>query len=236
MQAGVVLVAQVAAEPEEGAVVDGRHVEAAGSIQPRPWRRGGVRIRIQGRWQMQTINLTSHFLIAMPGMADPNFSRSLTFICEHNERGALGLVVNRPTDVTLGTLFRQVEIELDNEPLSSQPVFFGGPVQLEHGFVLHRPLGEWRSTLPVGEIGLTTSRDILEAMARGEGPRERLVALGYAGWAPGQLEDEIKRNGWLTVSANPDVVFRVPPEGRYKAALDALGISSVNLSEEAGHA
>jgi putative transcriptional regulator len=165
---------------------------------------------------MHTINLTSHFLIAMPGMADPNFSRSLTFICEHNERGALGLVVNRPTDVTLGTLFRQV--------------------QLEHGFVLHRPLGEWRSTLPVGDVGLTTSRDILQAMARGEGPRDRLVALGYAGWAPGQLEDEIRRNGWLTVAAEIDVIFHVPPEGRYDAALGALGITTANLSDVAGHA
>lgn len=185
---------------------------------------------------MQTINLTRHFLIAMPGMADPNFSRSLTFICEHNERGALGLVVNRPTDVTLGALFRQVEIELADEPLAAQPVFFGGPVQLEHGFVLHRPVGEWRSTLPVGDIGLTTSRDILEAMARGEGPGDRLVALGYAGWAPGQLEDEIKRNGWLTVPADTDVIFNVAPEGRYDAALGALGVTTMNLSDEAGHA
>jgi len=186
---------------------------------------------------MQTINLTSHFLIAMPGMADPNFSRSLTFVCEHNERGALGLVVNRPTDVTLGTLLAQVEIDLgEDEALARQPVFFGGPVQLEHGFVLHRPVGQWRSTLPVGEIGLTTSRDILEAMARGDGPRERLVALGYAGWAAGQLEDEIRRNGWLTVAADVDVIFRVPPEGRYDAALGALGVTTANLSEVAGHA
>lgn len=185
---------------------------------------------------METINLTSHFLIAMPGMADPNFSRTLTYVCEHNERGALGLVVNRPTDVTLGTLFRQVEIPLDDEAMAAQPVFFGGPVQLEHGFVLHRPLGSWRSTLPVGEVGLTTSRDILEAMARGEGPAERLVALGYAGWAPGQVEEEIKRNGWLTVAADLDVIFRLPAEARYGAALGALGVSAINLSDEAGHA
>jgi putative transcriptional regulator len=187
---------------------------------------------------MQTINLTSHFLIAMPGMVDPHFSGSLTFVCEHNERGALGLVVNRPTDVTLGTLFRQVEIALDDEdgPLAAQPVFFGGPVQREHGFVLHRPLGEWRSTLPVGELGLTTSRDILEAMAQGGGPGERLVALGYAGWAPGQIEDEIGRNGWLTVPADFNVIFRTPPERRYGAALRTLGVSAMNLSDEAGHA
>ena len=185
---------------------------------------------------MQTINLTSHFLIAMPAMQDPNFSRTLTFICEHNERGALGLVVNRPIDVTLETLLRQVEIEPPADALSAQPVFFGGPVQLDHGFVLHRPVGEWKSTLPVGDVGLTTSRDILEAMARGEGPRDQLVALGYAGWAPGQLEDEIKRNGWLTVPADLDVVFRMPPEARYEAAMQRLGINAANLSEEAGHA
>lgn len=185
---------------------------------------------------MQTINLTSHFLIAMPGMADPHFSRSLTFICEHNDRGALGLVVNRPTDVTLGALFAKVDLAPPSGLLASQPVYFGGPVQPEHGFVLHRPLGDWRSTLPVGEAGLTTSKDILEAMSRGEGPADWLVAVGYAGWAPGQLEDEILRNGWLTVSADLDVVFQLPPEGRYDAALGALGVSLPSLSAEAGHA
>jgi putative transcriptional regulator len=172
----------------------------------------------------------------MPAMSDPNFSRTLTFICEHNERGALGIVVNRPIDVTLAALFRQVEIEVPHSPLADQPVFFGGPVQFDHGFVLHRPVGTWKSTLPVGEIGLTTSRDILEAMASGEGPPEQLVALGYAGWAPGQLEDEILRNGWLTVHADTDLIFNVPPEARYDAAMHALGVNAANLSEEAGHA
>ncbi|MDQ3027146.1 MAG: YqgE/AlgH family protein [Pseudomonadota bacterium] len=185
---------------------------------------------------MQTINLTSHFLIAMPAMSDPNFSRTLTFVCEHNERGALGIVVNRPIDVTLSTLMRQVEIDLPASALADQPVFFGGPVQLDHGFVLHRPVGEWKSTLPVGDLGLTTSRDILEAIAAGQGPREQLVALGYAGWAPGQLEDEIRRNGWLTVEADIDVIFNVPPDARYTAAMQALGVNAANLSEEAGHA
>jgi putative transcriptional regulator len=185
---------------------------------------------------MQTINLTSHFLIAMPAMSDPNFSRTLTFVCEHNERGALGIVVNRPIEVTLAALFKQVDIELPESALTTQPVFFGGPVQFDHGFVLHRPLGTWKSTLPVGEIGLTTSRDILEAMARGQGPSEQLVALGYAGWGAGQLEDEIKRNGWLTVQADLDTIFQVPPQERYDAAMHALGINAANLSEEAGHA
>jgi putative transcriptional regulator len=129
-----------------------------------------------------------------------------------------------------------VEISLEDSPLAEQPVFYGGPVQLDHGFVLHRPVGQWKSTLPVGEIGLTTSRDILEAMAKGGGPRQQLVALGYAGWAPGQLEDEIQKNGWLTVNAGLDLIFDVPPESRYDAAMGALGITAANLSEEAGHA
>ena len=185
---------------------------------------------------MQTINLTSHFLIAMPAMSDPNFSRTLTFVCEHNDRGALGIVVNRPIDVSLAALFKQVEIPLNESLLGEQPVFFGGPVQFDHGFVLHRPVGAWKSTLPVGEIGLTTSRDILEAMAKGGGPNQQLVALGYAGWAPGQLEDEIRRNGWLTVKAETDLIFDVPPEARYDAAMRILGVNTANLSEEAGHA
>jgi putative transcriptional regulator len=185
---------------------------------------------------MQTINLTRHFLIAMPAMADPNFSRTLTFVCEHNERGALGIVVNRPIEVTLGALFKQVEIPLEDSPLAGQPVFYGGPVQFDHGFVLHRPLGTWKSTLPVGEIGLTTSRDILEAMAGGHGPSEQLVALGYAGWGAGQLEDEILRNGWLTVAADVDLIFGVPPDERYDAAMKMLGVNAANLHEEAGHA
>ena len=185
---------------------------------------------------MQTINLTSHFLIAMPAMSDPNFSRTLTFVCEHNERGALGIVVNRPIEVTLAALFKQVEIPLEDSPLAGQRVFFGGPVQFDHGFVLHRPVGAWKSTLPVGDIGLTTSRDILEAMAGGSGPAQQLVALGYAGWAPGQLEDEIGRNGWLTVPADLDLIFDVAPEARYEAAMQALGVNTANLSEEAGHA
>jgi putative transcriptional regulator len=144
--------------------------------------------------------------------------------------------VNRPIEVTLSALFRQVEIPLGEGDLAQQPVFFGGPVQFDHGFVLHRPVGSWKSTLPVGEIGLTTSRDILEAMAAGNGPGEQLVALGYAGWAPGQLEDEILRNGWLTVRADLDVIFCVPPEERYDAAMHTLGVNAANLSEEAGHA
>ncbi len=145
-------------------------------------------------------------------------------------------MVNRPIEVTLASLFRQVEIPLDPAPLGEQPVFYGGPVQFDHGFVLHRPVGEWRSTLPVGDLGLTTSRDILEAMAKGEGPREQLVALGYAGWAPGQLEHELAQNAWLTVEARPEVIFDLPAEERLAAAMSLLGVDFANLSEVAGHA
>lgn len=186
---------------------------------------------------MASVNLTNHFLIAMPGMADPYFSKTLTFICEHNEKGALGLVVNKPIEVTLGNLFEQVEIPLQDSTLAAQSIFFGGPVQVDRGFVLHEPQGEWSSSLKVGEhIALTTSKDILEAMARGEGPKRQLVTLGYAGWSAGQLEEEIKLNGWLTVEADPDTLFALPPEERLTAAMGKLGLNFGNLSDQAGHA
>jgi putative transcriptional regulator len=185
---------------------------------------------------MGTVNLTQHFLIAMPNMADPNFARSLTFICEHNDQGALGLVVNRPTELTLSKLLEQVNINTRDERCASLPIHFGGPVQVDRGFVLHRPLGQWQSTLAVGDIGLTTSKDILEAAARGEGPDHMLITLGYAGWAPGQLESEIGQNAWLTVAASDDVIFETPAEERLGRAMKLLGIDFASLSETAGHA
>jgi putative transcriptional regulator len=188
---------------------------------------------------MQSVNLTNHFLIAMPNMADPYFAKSLTFICEHNEQGALGVVVNRPTEMTLGALFEQVEIPLEDADFARLPVYFGGPVQVDRGFVLHRPVGGWQSTLNVGgDVGLTTSRDILEAMSAGEGPDSEglLVSLGYSGWAPGQLEEEIGQNAWLTVAANLSIIFDMPPEARLGGALGLLGIDLASLSEEVGHA
>lgn len=188
-------------------------------------------------FEMRTVNLTNHFLIAMPGMEDPYFSRTLTLICEHSDKGALGVVVNKPIDVTLGNLFEQVEIQLDDQSLSMQSVYFGGPVQIDRGFVLHQPIGGWQSTLRIGsDIGLTTSKDILQAMARGEGPGRQMVTLGYAGWASGQLEEEIKRNGWLTVQADNEVIFDLPAEARLPAAMNMLGLNFGNLSEQAGHA
>ena len=186
---------------------------------------------------MEFVNLTHHFLIAMPTMADPNFSRTLTYICEHNEQGALGVVVNRPIEMTLRALFEQIDLELADARLAEQPVYFGGPVQVDRGFVLHRPAGAWQSSLPVhDDMALTTSKDILEAVAHGRGPDELLVSLGYAGWSPGQLEEELKQNAWLTVAAKPDVIFRLPSAERFAAAMSLLGIDPAMLSEDAGHA
>ena len=165
---------------------------------------------------MQSVDLTGHFLIAMPAMTDPHFAKSLTYICEHNEQGALGVVVNRPIDMTLYALLRQIEIKKPAAACKVVPVHYGGPVQIDRGFVLHSPAGSWNSTLVVNEnIGLTTSKDILEAVACGEGPQSMLVTLGYAGWAPGQLEHELAANAWLTVGADTRILFETPSAQRY---------------------
>lgn len=186
---------------------------------------------------MSSINLTNHFLIAMPNMVDPYFARTLTYLCEHNEQGALGLVVNRPIDLTLKALFERLSLGLEQRDLGDAPVYFGGPVQTDRGFVLHAPPGDWQSTLRVREaIGLTTSKDILEAVGRGEGPQRMIVTLGYAGWSPGQLEHEISQNAWLTVEASDAIIFDVPAEERLPAAMELLGLDFARLSEEAGHA
>lgn len=187
------------------------------------------------------IDLTNQFLIAMPGMADETFARSVVYMCEHNEKGALGLVINKPIDIKLKSLFERVELPLDRAELAEQPVYFGGPVQTERGFVLHEKLGEDRepfnSTLSVpGGLAMTTSKDVLEALAEGSGPARVLVTLGYSGWQAGQLEDELGRNGWLTVNADPKVIFDTPIEQRYDTALALLGIDPRMLSQEAGHA
>lgn len=186
---------------------------------------------------MQSVNLTRHFLIAMPAMTDPHFAKTLTFICEHNEQGALGVVVNRPIDLTLHALLEQIEIAPASEACRQTPVHYGGPVQTDRGFVLHAPAGAWQSTLTVGEdIGLTTSKDVLQAAARGEGPPRMLVTLGYAGWAPGQLEHELAQNAWLTVNADERILFETPADQRYAAGLKLLGIDLAMLSDAAGHA
>lgn len=186
---------------------------------------------------MSQVNLTDHFLIAMPSMADPHFSRTLTYICEHNDQGALGVVVNRPIELTLGGLFERLSLALASEDRSDDPVFFGGPVQTDRGFVLHQPIGDWQSTLSVqNRVGLTTSKDILESVGNGNGPAKLLVTLGYSGWAPGQLENEIKQNAWLTVAATDTIIFDLPVEERLPAAMNLLGVNYASLSDEAGHA
>ena len=183
------------------------------------------------------VDLTNQFLIAMPAMADENFAGSVVYVCEHGDKGALGLVINRPTDLTLATLFERIDLKLEIAPWKDAPVFFGGPVQTERGFVLHQPLGEYSSSLPVGQdIALTTSKDVLEAVAEGHGPGRMLVTLGYAGWGAGQLEHEIGQNAWLTVAAQPDVIFDTPVDERFDAALRLLGIDAGQLSGLAGHA
>jgi len=187
--------------------------------------------------RVTAVNLTHHFLIAMPSMVDPYFARTLTFICEHNDQGALGLVVNRPIDMTLSTLFERLSLELAPRGVGEAPVYFGGPVQTDRGFVLHVPVGEWGSTLAVrGRIGLTTSRDILEAVTQGTGPEKMIVTLGYSGWAAGQLEHELQQNAWLTVEARDPIIFDLPPEERLAAAMELLGVSYATLSDGAGHA
>jgi putative transcriptional regulator len=188
------------------------------------------------------INLTNQFLIAMPGMADERFAGCVVYLCEHNERGALGLVINKPTDITMNALFEKVDMQLGREDLAESPVLYGGPVQTERGFVLHERMGgdesPYHSTLSIAgaEVEMTTSRDVLEALSQGAGPRRVLITLGYSGWAAGQLEEELGRNGWLTVDAQASVLFDTPIPQRYDRALGLLGIDPRMLSLEAGHA
>jgi putative transcriptional regulator len=187
------------------------------------------------------IDLTNQFLIAMPGMADENFAGTVVYLCEHTEKGALGLVINKPIDIKLKKLFEKVELALDRSELADQPVYFGGPVQTERGFVLHEKMADghtpYNSTLSVpGGLEMTTSKDVLEAMAGGTGPAKVLITLGYSGWQAGQLEDELGRNGWLTVDADPKVIFDTPINERYERAVSLLGFDPRMLSQEAGHA
>ena len=190
---------------------------------------------------LEPASLANHFLIAMPAMTDPNFARSLTYLCEHNAEGALGIIINKPLELDLGSLFERVSVPLTQGESQAKyrnlPVYFGGPVQTDRGFVLHRPIGEWQSTLHVTpEVGLTSSRDILQSMSDSGEPDNVLVSLGYAGWAAGQLEWELSQNAWLTVAADPEVIFRLPPEERLPAAMQLLGVDFARLSDVAGHA
>jgi putative transcriptional regulator len=186
------------------------------------------------------LNLANHFLIAMPSIQDPIFGGTVVYVCEHNEKGVLGVVINKPTDMTMEVLFDRVDLKLAPGLRSSvvdQPIMFGGPVQDDRGFVLHSPGGRFSSSLTVtDDVAFTTSIDVLEAVASGAGPSRMLVSIGYAGWSPGQLEEELSRNGWLTVGADARVLFDLPIEERYTAAIKLLGIDPLMLATEAGHA
>ena len=196
--------------------------------------------------EAMSMNLTHHFLIAMPGLEDESFAGSVVYLCEHSSRGALGLVINKPTDIKLKNLFEKVDLPLTRDDLAGAPVFQGGPVQTERGFVLHEAVVAdqaqpdetvYASTMTIpGGLEMTTSKDVLEAMSTGAGPRKVLVSLGYSAWGEGQLESELAENSWLTVAADPQVIFDTPVEERYAKALLLLGLQAWMLSPEAGHA
>ena len=182
-------------------------------------------------------SLQDHFLIAMPAMADPNFNETVTYICKHDAEGAFGLVITRPSDLSLGEMLGQLAIELKDRRLAERPVMHGGPVEPERGFVLHRSDTPFEATLAVGpEIKLTSSPDILAAIGNGYGPDPAFVALGYAGWGRGQLEAELSSNTWLTVPANPGIIFDTPCEQRWTAALGLPGVDIRRITQYAGHA
>ena len=192
------------------------------------------------------INRTNHFLIAMPGLEDSLFGKSVVYVCEHSARGALGLVINKPTDMNLPALFEKVELGLKRTDLTDSPVFQGGPVQTERGFVLHEPIyisadnqseALYASTMSIpGGLEMTTSKDVLEALASGNGPKKVLITLGYAAWGEGQLESELGENSWLTVDATREVIFDTPVADRYERALGLLGLQSWMISNQVGHA
>jgi Putative transcriptional regulator len=186
-----------------------------------------------------SVDFSRQFLLAMPGKVMGSLANTVIYVCEHTEQGALGLVINRPTDLTVGDLLKRLDLPLTLEIGAREraPVFFGGPVQTDRGFVLHMPPGGYGSSIQLGDIALTTSRDVLQDVAVGKGPEQMLITLGYTGWGAGQLEEEMAQNAWLNVAANHEILFNLPPENRYDAALAQLGISSsIMLSGDAGHA
>lgn len=188
------------------------------------------------------LSLTNHLLIAMPSLNDPNFEQSVSYICEHNNEGAMGIVINRPMDLNFADLCKQLDIEITDTDTINYPIFDGGPVEIDRGFILHTPLGEWESTLEITkDVGLTISQDIIEAIANGYSsdnnpPKHFIITLGYAGWSEDQIEDEIAANSWLNVPATDDILFHTPVENRWTAAAASLGIDLQQLSSDIGHA
>ena len=181
--------------------------------------------------------LANHFLIAMPSLEDGIFSKSVTFICEHDDNGALGITINRPSEFSLADIFSQLQIATSNNEVRNQTVLSGGPVQTDRGFIIHTPVGKWDSSLKVTDnIAVTTSQDIMQAIANNNGPEKSLLALGYAGWGPGQLEYEMSENTWLNCPATEDILFNTPIEKRWAAAAMLLGIDLQLLSNKTGHA
>lgn len=185
----------------------------------------------------QMRSLMDHFLIAMPSMGDPNFNETVTYVCRHDEDGAIGIIVNRPTDMRLEQIFEQLSLEVTARAQALEPVFSGGPVTPDRGFVLHRSEATFEATFePAGLVRVTVSQDVLVQMAAGRGPEPALVALGYAGWDAGQLESELAANAWLSVPADPAVIFDTPYEQRWSAAAGLLGVDIHQLTSYAGHA
>jgi putative transcriptional regulator len=181
--------------------------------------------------------LESQMLIAMPGMSDPNFIRSVTLLCQHSEDGAIGITINRVSSFNLGEILDQLDISCSEEAIRKQPVLEGGPVKRDRGFVLHSPTDQFESSLSINaDIMVTTSRDILQALAEGNGPQRFLVALGYAGWGDGQLEEEMRQNAWLSVPADSAIVFESPITQRWVQAVSVLGVDISNLHDVGGHA
>ncbi|RTZ79790.1 MAG: YqgE/AlgH family protein [Gammaproteobacteria bacterium] len=185
----------------------------------------------------ETSCLKDHFLIALPNLQDPNFSRSVTYICEHTDDGTMGIVINRPSALELPDILQHMDIEETDRTPRDLTVFVGGPVQEDRGFLLHSPVKRWKSTLVItDEIAITTSQDILQAIAKGEGPEEVLIALGYAGWGPGQLEQELQQDSWLVAPASKEIIFHTPVEKRWEAAAALTGVDLNLITSTAGHA
>ena len=185
----------------------------------------------------EALDLTSHFLIAMPNLQDPNFSKTVTYLCDHHEDGAMGLVINRPLDLDFAALLKHLNIDDERAQHGYVPVYQGGPVETERGFILHRDLGKWDATMPVtDDIGVTMSQDIIHAIAQDKGPKDFLIMLGYAGWGASQLEGELAQNAWLNGPADAAIIFDTPIEQRWTASASHLGVQLKNLSSDVGHA
>ncbi|MCC4801076.1 YqgE/AlgH family protein [Enterovibrio norvegicus] len=187
------------------------------------------------------MNLKNHFLVAMPSMADERFKQSVIYLCEHNDDGAMGLVINQAINISVANMLEQIEVERDldltHEVSLDQPVLFGGPVSEDRGFVLHKPNQVFGSSISLSDqLTVTTSKDILSILGTHDEPDQFIVALGYSGWDAGQLEQELTENSWLTIEADPKVIFDTPINERWEKALNQLGISGLNLSSDIGHA